>query len=175
MLANDRVITIAASSPAGETSVTSARAASGLSARQVTATVGWPAARIRSATLTASDVEPEREMITTGSRPAARPARQPRCPDEHALRPKDQLRQRRRDHRPVHHRARHRGDDLGEVVRGARAGDDDPLRRGEDVPGGSGRPAVCIERAGDRLAGRRALAPGQQVLEGGHRSRSSTE
>ena len=73
MLANDRVITIAASSPSGETSATSAVLASGLSPRQVTATVGWPAARIRSATSTASDVEPEREMITTGSR-AADPA-----------------------------------------------------------------------------------------------------
>ncbi len=79
MLANERVITIAASSPAGETSVTSAVRASGLSPRQVTAIVGWPAARIRSATVTASDVEPEREMITTGSRPGvAAPA--PRRP-----------------------------------------------------------------------------------------------
>ena len=73
MLANDRVITIAASSPAGETSATSAALASGLSPRQVTAMVGWPASRIRAATSTASDVEPEREMITTGSRPAAVP------------------------------------------------------------------------------------------------------
>ena len=68
MLANDRVMTIAASSPAGETSVTSAPVASGLSPRHVTASVGCPAARIRSATVTASDVEPEREMMTTVAR-----------------------------------------------------------------------------------------------------------
>ena len=74
MLAKERVITIAASSPAGETSVASASEASGLPPRQVTAIVGCPAARIRSATVTASDVEPEREMMTTGSRPAASPA-----------------------------------------------------------------------------------------------------
>ena len=70
MLANERVMTIAASSPAGETSVTSASAASGLPPRHVTAIVGCPAARIRSTTVTASEVEPDREMITTGSRPA---------------------------------------------------------------------------------------------------------
>ncbi len=80
MLANERVITIAASSPAGETSVTSASAASGLSGRQVTATVGWPAVRIRSATLIASDVEPEREMMTTGSRVADCPVTPPPVP-----------------------------------------------------------------------------------------------
>ena len=95
MLANDRVMTIAASSPAGETSVTSARVASGLSPRHVTASVGCPAARIRSATVTASDVEPEREMMTTGSRAPA---------DEHAVGPQDQLRQRRREHRPAQRR-----------------------------------------------------------------------
>ena len=71
MLANDRVITIAASSPLGETRVTSAWSARGLSSRQVTAIVGCLAARIRSATVTASDVAPDREMITTGSRRAA--------------------------------------------------------------------------------------------------------
>ena len=74
MLANDRVMTIAASSPAGETSVTSAPVASGLSPRHVTASVGCPAARIRSATVTASDVEPEREMMTTGSPPTSTPS-----------------------------------------------------------------------------------------------------
>ena len=42
MLANERVMTIAASSPAGETSVTSAPVASGLSPRHVTARVGMP-------------------------------------------------------------------------------------------------------------------------------------
>ena len=68
MLANDRVMTIARSSPAGDSRTRSARAARGLSARHVTAMVGWPAAPIRSTTSTASEVEPEREMTITGWR-----------------------------------------------------------------------------------------------------------
>ena len=77
MLANERVMTIACSSPAGETRVTSVRPARVLSARQVTAIVGWPSSRARSATATASDVEPDREMTTTGSVAGSAPTRTP--------------------------------------------------------------------------------------------------
>ena len=142
MLANERVITIASSSPAGETSVTSARAASGLSARQVTAIVGRPVARIRSATVTASDVEPEREMMTTGSRPAPRvrttstPSGRRISSDSGAattVRPRTG--------------SRDCGDRLGEVVRRAGAGDDDPLRGRRAGPGCGRRPDAASSAA----------------------------
>ena len=46
---NERVMTIAASSPSGETRRIVAAAASGDAGRQVTAMTGWPAAAPRSA------------------------------------------------------------------------------------------------------------------------------
>ena len=77
MLANERVMTIARSSPAGDTTVTSARRAIGLSARQVTAIVGWPPARAASTAATASEVEPEREMTMIGSATGVRAVKTP--------------------------------------------------------------------------------------------------
>ena len=52
-------------------------------------------------------------MITTGSRPAPGDATAARAADEHAVRPKDQLRQRRRDRPAGQDRARRRGDATG--------------------------------------------------------------
>ena len=77
MLANERVITIADSLPIGETRTRWTRPARGLLARQVTAIVGWPAARTRSTTSSASEVDPEREMMTTTWRPGFPGARTP--------------------------------------------------------------------------------------------------
>ena len=72
MLANERVMTMADSSPAGETSARSTSPASGLDARQVTPNVGRPAARLCVATLSASEVDPDLEITTTASPGRAR-------------------------------------------------------------------------------------------------------
>ena len=162
MLANDRVITIAASSPAGETSVTSARrrqravAAAGDGERRD----GRPRASAPRPS-TASDVEPEREMMTTGS--AGRGPRPRR--DEHAVRPEDQLRERRREHRPAHRRPGRRRRGLGQVVGRAGAGDDDPLGRGEErraPPPGRRRPPSRRPRSPRPRSSSRARSAGRR-------------
>ena len=176
MLVNERVMTMADSSPAGETSIRSVRAASGLRGRQVTAIVGWPSARARVATSTASDVEPERDTITIGWRAAGPPRTPPRA--------EEQLGQGNRGRDPAAELAGHRRGDLGEVVRRAGPGEHDPIGRvehGREVA--LGRPGRG-ERGGDRLVGGGCLAPRAEVVERrkrrardgrpfGHRSRRS--
>ena len=71
---------------------------------------------------------------------------------EHARRPKDELGQWRRYHRPAQHGAAGGGHDLGEVVRGPCAGDDDPVRRGKEVAGVRRHPAGRVDGRGNRVA-----------------------
>ena len=159
MLVNERVITIACSSPAGETRTRCARAASGLFARQVTAIVRWPARRTRSATSTASEVEPDREITMTGWRPA-RPV--PSTPGRRGGSARTAAR--RRD--PTGHLAGRprRSPGRGSTTSRRRSGP--PGRLGEHVGHlALGRPGDR-ERRGDRGARGRRLAPGRQAVEG---------
>ena len=64
--ANERVMTMAVSSPSGTAKVIVASRAMGLSGRQVTATAGAPRSWTRRTTSSASVVEPDRETTMTG-------------------------------------------------------------------------------------------------------------
>ena len=122
MLANERVITIACSSPAGETRTRCAAARrAGCSPDRSRRSSGDRRRRTCSATSTASEVEPDREMTMTGWRPAgpvpSTPVGRRMSSDSGAA-----------TDGPPGHLARDRGRDLGQVVRRAGPGQDRPGR-----------------------------------------------
>ena len=176
MLANDRVITIAASSPPGETRVTSARSARGLSSRQVTAIVGCLAARIRSATVTASDVDAGPRDDHDGFAPGRRVIVRGR--HQHRLGSQDELRERGGHHRSAQCLPSRSGDGLGQVVGGAGAGDDDAIGPGEElarVARPVARPRRARRRSPRPWSSSRARSAGRQGSVIGRAARPSSD
>ena len=173
MLANDRVITIAASSPSGETSATSA-----VLRQRAVAAAGHGDGRV------AGRAHPLRDLDRLRRRARARddhhglpPGRGPRPPRPRAPRPAGGSAPTAAPRRPAG--ASPPGPPPPRPGPGSRTspapGHDDPLGRGQDVAGRRRGAVRRRDRGRDGRARGRALAPGQQVVEVGHRSRSSTE